>query len=328
MKRIFFFFIICTLLPFHFAVSSENVGIVIQGVRTRSQPSTKSKIVTTLKKGNLVTILQTSDDSIWYHVTLRNRDMWVKTKYIKKIPQDDIKKGTILNPIRTRSKPTIKSRVVATLMKDTPITVIQTTPDAIWHKIIAKNKMMWVKTRYVRIFEKETEDSEESVDNKPDKKNTDSDTDDYFGLILAPEYNIKGFENVKGMNGFLFSPGLELDYGLFHIDGTIEFTKFKSAEMHIGVQHRFSPFGKFLHLHLNYNWHGYFNYTGTHSIMSSGLNLTFKMTYHLNNTWYLSFAPVCMDTDFMQLRWSWDTYKFLYEILVKYRAVVGFGLLF
>jgi spore germination protein YaaH/uncharacterized protein YgiM (DUF1202 family) len=101
-------------------------------LNVRSEPSTNSKVVASLKKGSAITITGTSNG--WYTIRLANgQTAYVSSNYVK---ENSVAKTTTSTTAKTgsvntallnvRSTPSTKAKVLATLKRNAPITILST----------------------------------------------------------------------------------------------------------------------------------------------------------------------------------------------------------
>ncbi|MCM3571081.1 SH3 domain-containing protein [Neobacillus mesonae] len=149
-------------LKVHAAGKTKYVTATVLNVRQSA--TTKSKIMTTIKKNTAVTVTQTK--SGWDRVSVNKKTGWVSNKYLttkkpaasKAKVTNTFKKtavattksytkyvtATVLN---VRQSATTKSKVVTTIKKNTAVTVTQTKSG--WDKVSVNKKTGWVSNKYL-----------------------------------------------------------------------------------------------------------------------------------------------------------------------------------
>ena len=160
----------------------NKTGVVnTSALNVRKGPSTKYSVITTLYKGDKVTI--TDSDNGWYKVKLSNgKTGWVSDDYIKVTSSSSSsnstsssKTGTITaDSLNVRSGAGTKYSVIASLSKGSKVTITSTKGD--WHKIKMSNgKTGWVSADYIKISSSNSSSSSSSsVNNKIGTVNTSS----------------------------------------------------------------------------------------------------------------------------------------------------------
>lgn len=160
----------------------NKTGVVnTSALNVRKGPSTKNSVITTLYKGDKVTI--TDSDNGWYKVKLSNgKTGWVSDGYIKVTSSSSSsnstsssKTGTITaDSLNVRSGAGTKYSVIASLSKGSKVTITSTKGD--WHKIKMSNgKTGWVSADYIKISSSNSSSSSSSsVNNKIGTVNTSS----------------------------------------------------------------------------------------------------------------------------------------------------------
>ena len=160
----------------------NKTGVVnTSALNVRKGPSTKNSVITTLYKGDKVTI--TDSDNGWYKVKLSNgKTGWVSDDYIKVTSSSSSsnstsssKTGTITaDSLNVRSGAGTKYSVIASLSKGSKVTITSTKGD--WHKIKMSNgKTGWVSADYIKISSSNSSSSSSSsVNNKIGTVNTSS----------------------------------------------------------------------------------------------------------------------------------------------------------
>ena len=163
----------------------NKTGVVnTSALNVRKGPSTKNSVITTLYKGDKVTI--TDSDNGWYKVKLSNgKTGWVSDDYIKVTSSSSSsnstsssKTGTITaDSLNVRSGAGTKYSVIASLSKGSKVTITSTKGD--WHKIKMSNgKTGWVSAKHISLSSSSSSSSSNSssssVSNKIGTVNTSS----------------------------------------------------------------------------------------------------------------------------------------------------------
>ena len=153
----------------------NKTGVVnTSALNVRKGPSTKNSVITTLYKGDKVTI--TDSDNGWYKVKLSNgKTGWVSDDYIK-VTSSSSKTGKVTaDSLNVRSGAGTKYSVIASLSKGSKITITSTKGD--WHKIKMSNgKTGWVSAKHISLSNSSSSssNSSSSVNNKIGTINTSS----------------------------------------------------------------------------------------------------------------------------------------------------------
>ena len=116
-----------------------KVKIDTDELNVRSEPSTKGKITTTVKKGEVYTIVEESKN--WGK--LKSGAGWISLNYTKKVETTPTK--TVTTSLNVRNKPSILGKKIATLKKGDKVKVYETKGS--WSRI-ADNK--WVSSKYLK----------------------------------------------------------------------------------------------------------------------------------------------------------------------------------
>lgn len=141
----------------------SKVGTVINAntLNVRSGASTKHQVVTKIKKGNKVTILDTK--SGWYKIkTANNKTGWVSGNYIKitssqsnkpsnpSVSKKETGKVINANTLNVRSGASTKYSIVTKIKKNDTVEILEKKSG--WYKIkVSNGKTGWVSSKYIKI---------------------------------------------------------------------------------------------------------------------------------------------------------------------------------
>lgn len=143
--------------------SVDKTGTVTaNSLNVRSGPGTNNKVIASVKKGTVVTILDTQGD--WSNVRLSNGTAgWASTQYISVSTSSDnnkpsnpsapsaTKTGTVTaNSLNIRSGAGTNNKVVASVKKGTVVTILNAQGD--WYNIKLSNGTAgWASTQYINV---------------------------------------------------------------------------------------------------------------------------------------------------------------------------------
>ena len=145
---------------------ADSTGIVTTSkLNVRSGPSTKYKVIGSLKKNNNVTILSSSNG--WHKVRLsNNKEGWATSQYIKTGSSSNNSNNSNTNgqnnsnagktgvvttsKLNVRSGPSTKNSVVGSLSRNSNVTILSSSNG--WYKVrLSNNKEGWASSQYIKI---------------------------------------------------------------------------------------------------------------------------------------------------------------------------------
>lgn len=140
------------------AAPNKTMFVTAKTLNVRSGPSTKSKVITTVKK-NAKVIVITSKGS-WNKIKANKKAGWVPKKYLttkktdtKKEPAQQTKpsKGIYVTTkaLNVKSGPNAKSKVLTKVKKGKQVVFI--TKKGSWSKIKVNKKAGWVQSKYLNV---------------------------------------------------------------------------------------------------------------------------------------------------------------------------------
>ena len=114
----------------------------------RSEPSTKGKIIVTLKKGTTVDVLEIKNS--WAKIKYGSKTGYASSKYLKPIStKPQLAKQTTAN-LNMRSEPSTKGKIIVTLKKGTKVDVLESKNG--WDKIKYGSKIGYVSNKYLKLI--------------------------------------------------------------------------------------------------------------------------------------------------------------------------------
>jgi len=133
-----------------FAEETARGVVIANDVNIRSSPSIESSIISTLKLGEYVNIVDNNDE--WYSIQLTDGKLgWVYNDLIVELDPniDLIRKGMISEDIiNVREEPNQNSTILANLNKGDEITIIEQSAE--WSKIAITDEIVgWVNTEHI-----------------------------------------------------------------------------------------------------------------------------------------------------------------------------------
>ena len=156
-RKIFILTILFLLIAISFSITSfaeESVrGVVVaNGVNIRSDASIESSVVSSLKLGEYVDIIDSNDE--WYNIQLGDgKTGWVYSDLIVPINPDSdlIRRGTVRGDLlNVREEPNTTSAILAKLSNGDEITIVEQSGD--WFKISITDELKgWVHTDFIVI---------------------------------------------------------------------------------------------------------------------------------------------------------------------------------
>lgn len=143
--------LLCTM-TMAVAAYAETKGVVIaDDVNIRQQPQLESAVMSNLKIGDYVNIVDNTGD--WYGIQLSDQTIgWVHNDLIVALENDFIKKGMVnADNLNVRQGPNTTSNIIQTLTKDLEVTIIE--ENSHWYCILLDHETKgWVHSDFIKII--------------------------------------------------------------------------------------------------------------------------------------------------------------------------------
>ncbi|MDE3839727.1 N-acetylmuramoyl-L-alanine amidase [Bacillus methanolicus] len=142
--------------------NQENTGMVTtDGLRVRKGPGTDFKVIGSLNKGQVITILETNEN--WAKIQTSFGVGWVAKEYVSfqttnlaitdKPPVSKKNNGKItINSLNVRSSPSLHGSIIGKLQRGEEVTVLSQRGD--WTEISFSGKSAWISSEYVLVEKK------------------------------------------------------------------------------------------------------------------------------------------------------------------------------
>lgn len=187
---------------------SNGSGIVTTDhLKLRDGPSTSTKILTLLSKGDIVDILKTEED--WLHINVNGQTGWVHSSYIDRDKSTVEEKGKKLKPpyaevtatsLIVRNKPLSNSKNIATVKKGQTYKILREKNH--WYQIkLSDKKHGWIPKWYTIsvLKEKDTIENNSKVkilyDNVPLREAASPQSKIIKSADKADEFTVKSIKN-------------------------------------------------------------------------------------------------------------------------------------
>lgn len=139
------------------AASKVTKYVTASTLNVRSGPSTKDKIITSVKKNQAVPVTKTS--GTWSQVNVSGKTGWVSSKYLttkKPATKSSVKKATVLKTVtkyvtastlNVRNGPSTKHKIITSVKKSQAVSV--TKSSGMWSQVKVSGKTGWVSSKYL-----------------------------------------------------------------------------------------------------------------------------------------------------------------------------------
>ena len=177
-------------------VQTKQVGTTTANLNMRSSASTKGKILTTLKKGTKVDVIQRQSNG-WYKIKANGKTGYVSGSYLKVTSQAVNNTNTSNNSSNTtnnntntststakqvgtttanlnmRSSASTKGKILTTLKKGTKVDVVQKQSNG-WYKIKVNGKTGYVSGSYLKVTSQTVNKPTDNTNNNSNNNNTNT----------------------------------------------------------------------------------------------------------------------------------------------------------
>lgn len=194
----------CALIPMSTSIALASDGtvgtITASSLNVRSGPSTSNNVLFTVKKGEVVDILETSNG--WYKIRNSNNQYgWASSKYIELTAKEnsDFKKVVNITALNMRSGPSSSYRVIKVLKLNDEVEVLSESKG--WSKIKYDGRLGYVATKYLTLKQNNndvvaTPDNSQTVDTSDDiqNDNNQNDSQEYLNIekqVTASVLNVR-----------------------------------------------------------------------------------------------------------------------------------------
>lgn len=166
---------------FSYAENAGKVTVTASILNLRETPDTSSKVLSQLKKGNQLNVLENSNG--WFKVTSEGLTGWVSGSYVKKIEEQTVtvQYGKITgNNVNLRKGPGMGYGVISQMNKGDVLTV--TEPSGSWYKVKTSGGTVgWVSSSYISL--------DQAKSKTGDKIKSDTENKSTNGQINKPDNN-------------------------------------------------------------------------------------------------------------------------------------------
>lgn len=148
------FSILTAMLVFSASAASLAYGagtVSVSSLNVRTEPSTTSPIATTLKKGDIVVLLD-SPGGEWYHINIKGTIGYVAAQYISNVrTAENFSASGILTgtDIRLRDTPSTSGSVLGTYSDGTALSVIGINNG--WYKVVFEDKTGYIRSDFIEL---------------------------------------------------------------------------------------------------------------------------------------------------------------------------------
>lgn len=174
---------------FSYAENAGKVTVTASILNLRETPDTSSKVLSQLKKGNQLNVLENSNG--WFKVTSEGLTGWVSGSYVKKIEEQTVtvQYGKITgNNVNLRKGPGTGYGVISQMNKGDVLTV--TEPSGSWYKVKTSGGTVgWVSSSYISLDQAVKESSDQAKSKTGDKIKSDTENKSTNGQINKPDNN-------------------------------------------------------------------------------------------------------------------------------------------
>lgn len=174
---------------FSYAENAGKVTVTASILNLRETPDTSSKVLSQLKKGNQLNVLENSNG--WFKVTSEGLTGWVSGSYVKKIEEQTVtvQYGKITgNNVNLRKGPGTGYGVISQMNKGDVLTV--TEPSGSWYKVKTSGGTVgWVSSSYISLDQAVKESSDQAKSKTGDKIKSDTENKSTNGQINKPNNN-------------------------------------------------------------------------------------------------------------------------------------------
>ena len=174
---------------FSYAENTGKVTVTASILNLRETPDTSSKVLSQLKKGNQLNVLENSNG--WFKVTSEDLTGWVSGSYVKKIEEQTVtvQYGKITgNNVNLRKGPGTGYGVISQMNKGDVLTV--TEPSGSWYKVKTSGGTVgWVSSSYISLDQAVKESSDQAKSKTGDKIKSDTENKSTNGQINKPDNN-------------------------------------------------------------------------------------------------------------------------------------------
>ena len=170
----------------------SKTGTATENLNLRDQPGTSGKILTTIPKGKIVTILSEKDENGWYKVSYGGKTGYVSGSYLTTSPSGSTtittKTGTATENLNLRNQASLSGKILTTIPKGKTVTILSEKDENGWYKVSYDGKTGYAISNYIKEDDSNSE-ATESAPSKPTVSKTGTTTEN---LNLRNQASLSG----------------------------------------------------------------------------------------------------------------------------------------